>query len=134
MGIQQPQWMYDWSEKELLQRAQGALAGSDEYERCMRIVEIKQAKTNIELLLTAQDLSREQLSVDRESIRLSEELLKSNQEASESAEQNAKFLNDATKELARSTSSLNRATWILAVFTGIQVIIAILTFYLTKAK
>jgi len=62
---------------------------------------------------------------------LSERLLESNKRQSNVAEKNATALNEATVQLAKSTSGLNRATWVLAIFTGIQVILAIVNFYLS---
>jgi len=91
---------------------------------CLDIAQIK-------LVQAGQALKVQQIDLTREANGLSEKLLKSNENASIQSEQNAKALNEATVELARSTTGLKRATWILAIFTGIQVILAIVNFYIS---
>ena len=102
-----------------------------------RIAEIKLAIRANELngkLLDSNDASRiiaaKQLAISESANELTKEMLASNKRSSETAEKNAEALNNATVQLAKSTSGLNRATWILAIFTGIQVVLAIVNFYL----
>ena len=122
---------------ELIQRADDSI-GSDDATHSLRIAELKLASRANELdgkLLDSNDASRiiaaRQLAVSESANNLTKELLASNKRSSETAEKNAEALNNATVQLARSTSGLNRATWILAVFTGIQVVLAIVNFYLS---
>jgi hypothetical protein len=112
--------------------------GIEDSVHALRVAEIKNSIRANELnekLLDCNDracqIAARQLAASESANTLSTELLKSNQHSSEIAEKNASALNGATKELAKSTSGLNRATWILAIFTGIQVVLAIVNIYLT---
>jgi hypothetical protein len=122
---------------ELIQRADDSV-GSLDAIHSLRLAEIKLANRANELngkLLDSNDASRtiaaKQLAISESANNLAEELLASNKRSSETAEKNAEALNNATVQLAKSTSGLNRATWILAIFTGIQVVLAIVNFYLS---
>lgn len=122
---------------ELIQRADDSV-GSLDATHSLRIAEVKLANRANELngkLLDSNDASRiiavKQLAISESANNLAKEMLASNKQSSEIAEKNAEALNKATVELAKSTSGLNRATWILAIFTGIQVILAIVNFYLS---
>jgi len=122
---------------ELIQRADDSV-NTDDSNHSLRVAEIKLANRANELngkLLDSNDASRtiaaKQLAISESANNLAEELLASNKRSSETAEKNAEALNNATVQLAKSTSGLNRATWILAIFTGIQVVLAIVNFYLT---
>jgi len=126
---------------ELIQRADDAV-GSPDAIHSLRLAEIKLANRANELngkLLDSNDASRtiaaKQLAISESANNLAKEMLASNKRSSETAEKNAEALNNATVQLAKSTSGLNRATWILAIFTGIQVVLAIGNFYLSlRAK
>jgi len=122
---------------QLVERADDSV-GSPDAMHSLRIAEIKLADRANELngkLLDSNNASRtiaaKQLAISESANDLAKDLLASNKRSSETAEKNAEALNNATVQLARSTSGLNRATWILAVFTGIQVVLAIVNFYLT---
>jgi hypothetical protein len=78
-----------------------------------------------------QEISMAQIQLTREANALTEKLLKSNDDAGIASANNAAALNSATEQLAKSTAGLNRATWILAVFTGIQVLIASVSLWLS---
>jgi hypothetical protein len=121
---------------ELIQRADDSVETNDAVQS-LRIAEIKLAIRANELngkLLDSNDASRiiaaKQLAISESANELTKEMLASNKRSSETAEKNAEALNNATVQLAKSTSGLNRATWILAIFTGIQVVLAIVNFYL----
>ena len=121
---------------ELIQRADDSV-GSLDAIHSLRLAEIKLANRANELngkLLDSNDASRtiaaKQLAISESANELTKELLASNKRSSETAEKNAEALNNATVQLEKSTSGLNRATWILAIFTGIQVVLAIVNFYL----
>jgi hypothetical protein len=103
--------------------------GSPEAIRCLKVAEIKLLQEQTKLTVLSQELSKEQLQIGKNANDLTKKLLISNEQASKHSEQHAKALNDATVELAKSTTGLKRATWILAIFTGIQVILAIVNFY-----
>ena len=122
---------------ELIQRADDSV-GSLDAIHSLRLAEIKLANRANELngkLLDSNDASRtiaaKQLAISESANNLAKEMLASNKRSSETAEKNAEALNNATVQLAKSTSGLNRATWILAIFTGIQVVLAIVNFYLS---
>jgi len=122
---------------ELLTRADDSVDTPDAVQS-LRIAEIKLAMRANELngkLLDCNDEARKiaakQLAASDSANALSTELLASNRHSSEIAEKNAEALNNATVQLAKSTHGLNRATWILAIFTGIQVVLAIVNFYLS---
>ena len=122
---------------QLVERADDSV-GSPDAMHSLRIAEIKLADRANELngkLLDSNNASRtiaaKQLAISESANDLAKDLLASNKRSSETAEKNAEALNNATVQLARSTSGLNRATWILAVFTGIQVVLAIVNFYLS---
>ena len=122
---------------QLVERADDSV-GSPDAMHSLRIAEIKLADRANELngkLLDSNNASRtiaaKQLAISESANDLAKDLLASNKRSSETAEKNAEALNNATVQLAKSTSGLNRATWILAIFTGIQVVLAIVNFYLT---
>jgi len=122
---------------ELIQRADDSV-GSPDAIHSLRLAEIKLANRANELngkLLDSNDASRtiaaKQLAIGESANNLAKEMLASNNRSSETAEKNAEALNNATLQLAKSTSGLNRATWILAIFTGIQVVLAIVNFYIS---
>ena len=122
---------------ELIQRADDSV-NTDDSTHSLRVAEIKLANRANELngkLLDSNDASRtiaaKQLAISESANNLAKEMLASNKRSSETAEKNAEALNNATVQLAKSTSGLNRATWILAIFTGIQVVLAIANFYLS---
>jgi len=122
---------------ELIQRADDSV-NTDDSNHSLRVAEIKLANRANELngkLLDSNDASRtiaaKQLAISESANNLAKEMLASNKRSSETAEKNAEALNNATVQLAKSTSGLNRATWILAIFTGIQVVLAIVNFYLS---
>ena len=122
---------------ELIQRSDDSV-GSPDAIHSLRVAEIKLANRANELngkLLDSNDASRtiaaKQLAISESANNLAKEMLASNKRSSETAEKNAEALNNATVQLAKSTSGLNRATWILAIFTGIQVVLAIVNFYLS---
>jgi len=122
---------------ELIQRADDSV-NTDDSTHSLRVAEIKLANRANELngkLLDSNDASRtiaaKQLAISESANNLAKEMLASNKQSSETAEKNGEALNNATIQLAKSTSGLNRATWILAIFTGIQVILAIVNFYLS---
>ena len=122
---------------ELVERADDSL-GSPDAIHSLRIAEIKLADRANELngkLLDCNNASRtiaaKQLDISESANDLAKDLLASNKRSSDTAEKNAEALNNATVQLAKSTSGLNRATWILAIFTGIQVVLAIVNFYLS---
>ena len=122
---------------ELIQRADDSV-GSLDAIHSLRLAEIKLANRANELngkLLDSNDASRtiaaKQLAISESANNLAKEMLASNKRSSETAEKNAEALNNATVQLEKSTSGLNRATWILAIFTGIQVVLAIVNFYLS---
>ena len=123
--------------EELLKRADDSIRSPDSMHS-LRLAEIKLANRANELngkLLDSNDASRiiaaKQLAISESANNLAKELLASNKRSSETAEKNAEALNNATVQLVKSTSGLNRATWILAIFTGIQVVLAIVNFYLS---
>lgn len=120
---------------ELVERADDSL-GSPDAMHSLRIAEIKLADRANELngkLLDCNNASRtiaaKQLNISESANDLAKDLLASNKRSSDTAEKNAEALNNATEQLAKSTRGLNRATWILAIFTGIQVVLAIVSFY-----
>jgi hypothetical protein len=122
---------------ELVERADDSV-GSPDAIHSLRLAEIKLANRANELngkLLDSNDASRtiaaKQLAISESANNLAKEMLASNKRSCETAEKNAEALNNATVQLAKSTSGLNRATWILAIFTGIQVLLAIGNFYLS---
>ena len=122
---------------ELIKRADDSV-GSDDAMHSLRLAEIKLADRANELngkLLdsnnTSHTIAAKQLATSERANTLTNEMLESNKRSSEIAEKNAEALNNATVQLAKSTSGLNRATWILAIFTGIQVILAIVNCYLS---
>jgi predicted nucleic acid-binding Zn-ribbon protein len=122
---------------ELVERADDSL-GSPDAIHSLRIAEIKLADRANELngkLLDCNNASRtiaaKQLDISESANDLAKDLLASNKRSSDTAEKNAEALNNATEQLAKSTRGLNRATWILAIFTGIQVVLAIVNFYLS---
>ena len=122
---------------ELIQRADDSV-GSPDAIHSLRLAEIKLVNRANELngkLLDSNDASRtiaaKQLAISESANNLAKEMLASNKRSSETAEKNAEALNNATVQLAKSTSGLNRATWILAIFTGIQVVLAIANFYIS---
>jgi hypothetical protein len=122
---------------ELVERADDSV-GSPDAIHSLRLAEIKLANRANELngkLLDSNDASRtiaaKQLAISESANNLAKEMLASSKRSSETAEKNAEALNNATVQLAKSTSGLNRATWILAIFTGIQVVLAIVNFYLS---
>ena len=122
---------------QLVERADDSV-GSPDAMHSLRIAEIKLADRANELngkLLDSNDASRtiaaKQLAIGESANNLAKEMLASNNRSSETAEKNAEALNNATLQLAKSTSGLNRATWILAIFTGIQVVLAIVNFYIS---
>ena len=113
-------------------------AGSSNYTRDSEITNrylglatAKMELENIALAKHSQEISEKQLDVSYEANLLTKKLLVSNEQASKENEKQAESLNKATVQLARSTSGLNRATWILAIFTGIQVVLAIIGFYIS---
>ena len=115
-----------------------SMAGSSHYirdpeitNRYLGLATAKMQLENIALAKRRQDISEKQLDVSNEANVLTAKLLLSNEQASTENKKQAGSLNRATVELARSTSGLNRATWILAIFTGIQVVLAIINFYVS---
>jgi hypothetical protein len=93
-----------------------------EVEACIAIA-------NIKLTWEEFAIRKKQIELAQNANSLSERLLKSNEEAGQASANSALALNAATEGLAKSTSGLNRATWILALFTGIQVLITVLGFW-----
>lgn len=91
---------------------------------CLEFARVKLAREE-------QEISTRQIQLKREANELNEKLLKSNEDAGMASANSAAALNSATGQLAKSTAGLNRATWILAVFTGIQVIIASASLWLS---
>lgn len=118
-----------------------SMAGNSNYIRDSEISDrylgLAQAKIQLQqIALKAREieLAEKALDVNNKGNAIAERVIASNENASKRSEQNAQSLNDATEALARSTKKLNNATWILAFFTGIQVLIAVVNLWIFAKK
>jgi hypothetical protein len=86
---------------------------------------------NLRLAQEDQSLRRRQVDLTDLANKLSERILQGNEESARADCQSSLTMNKATEQLAKSTSQLNKATWILAAFTAIQTITALLSSFLS---